>query len=224
MRRSQATPEPRSIGPVKPQSSASLALTTPISTVRCLKMRFSVSRRSMSSTSVGKRLAERQDVVGQAGRHVLMHAARPEIVGMQPRAGDALVELHQPLALLEPPQERRHRADIEGEGADVEEMVEDAGDLGEQHADVLRARRRLDAQQLFDRQREGVLLAHRRDVVEPVEIGDRLEIGLVFDQLLGAAVQQADMRVGALDHFAVHLRARGAARRAPPDAAARNSW
>ncbi len=54
-------------------------------------------------------------------------------------------------------------------------------------------------------EREGVLLAHRRDVVEPVEIGHRLEIGLVLDQLLGAAMQQADMRIGALDHLAVHL-------------------
>ena len=44
-----------------------------------------------------------------------------------------------------------------------------------------------------------------RDVVEPVEIGDRLQIGPDLDELLGAAMQQADMRVGALDHLAVHL-------------------
>ncbi len=63
----------------------------------------------------------------------------------------------------------------------------------------------VDAQQLLDGEREGMLLAHRRDVIEPVEIGHRLQIGLVLDQLLGAAVQQADMRVGALDDLAVHL-------------------
>ena len=51
----------------------------------------------------------------------------------------------------------------------------------------------------------GVLLVHRRDVVEPVEIGQRLEIGLVLDQLLGAAMQQPDMRIDALDHLAVEL-------------------
>jgi len=50
-----------------------------------------------------------------------------------------------------------------------------------------------------------MLLVHRRDVVEPVEIRQSLEIGLVLDQLLGAAVEQPDMRVDALDHFAVEL-------------------
>jgi len=32
-----------------------------------------------------------------------------------------------------------------------------------------------------------------------------LQVGAGFRQLLGAAVQQADVRVGALDHFAVQL-------------------
>ena len=50
-----------------------------------------------------------------------------------------------------------------------------------------------------------MLLVHRRDVVEPVEIGQRLQIGLVLDQLLGAAMQQPDMRIDALDHLAVEL-------------------
>ena len=65
--------------------------------------------------------------------------------------------------------------------------------------------RRVDAEQLLDGEREGVLLAHRRDVVEPVEIRHRLQVGLVLDQLLGAAMQQADMRIAALDDLAVHL-------------------
>ena len=50
-----------------------------------------------------------------------------------------------------------------------------------------------------------MLLVHRRDVVEPVEIADRLQIGLVLDQLLGAAVQEPDVRIDALDHLAVEL-------------------
>ena len=45
----------------------------------------------------------------------------------------------------------------------------------------------------------------RRDVIEPVEIRNRLQIGLGLDQLLGAAMQQPDMRIDALDHFAVEL-------------------
>jgi hypothetical protein len=40
---------------------------------------------------------------------------------------------------------------------------------------------------------------------EAIEIGQRLRIGLVFDQLLGAAMQQADMRIDPLDDLAVQL-------------------
>ena len=62
-----------------------------------------------------------------------------------------------------------------------------------------------EAEQLLDREAEGMLLVHRRDIVEPVEIRDRLQIGLVLDQLLGAAMQQPDMRIDALDDLAVEL-------------------
>ena len=63
-----------------------------------------------------------------------------------------------------------------------------------------------DAEQPLDRQAEGVLLIHRRDIIEPVEIRHRLHICLVLDQLFGAAMQQADMRIDALDDFAVKLK------------------
>ena len=63
----------------------------------------------------------------------------------------------------------------------------------------------VDAEQLLDRERVGVLLVHRRDIVEPVEIGHVLQIGARLHQLLGAAMQQADMRIDALDHLAVEL-------------------
>ena len=84
-------------------------------------------------------------------------------------------------------------------------MREQAADLGIKHADQLRALRHGDADQLLDRERISVLLVHRRDIVEPVEIRQRLEIGLVLDQLLGAAMKQPDMRIDALDHLAVEL-------------------
>ena len=72
-------------------------------------------------------------------------------------------------------------------------------------ADVLGADRDLEAQQLLDREHEAVLHAHRRAIIEPVEIRQRLGVGLVLDQLLGAAVEQADMRIDALDDLAVEL-------------------
>jgi len=87
----------------------------------------------------------------------------------------------------------------------------------------LRSQGRRNPHQLFYGQREGMLLAHRRYVVEPVEIRDGLQVCLVFDQFFGPAMQQADMRIGALDDLAVHLEDKPHQRRAPPDAADRNS-
>src|SRR3954471_1154032 len=54
-------------------------------------------------------------------------------------------------------------------------------------------------------QTEGVLLAHRRDVIEPVEVRDGLQVGLVLDELLGAAVQKPDMGINALHDLAIQL-------------------
>ncbi len=65
--------------------------------------------------------------------------------------------------------------------------------------------RDLEAHQLLDGEHEAVLHAHRRAVIEPVEVRQRLGVGLVLDQLLGAAVEQADMRVDPLDDLAVQL-------------------
>ncbi len=50
-----------------------------------------------------------------------------------------------------------------------------------------------------------MLLVHRRHVVEPVEIGQVLQVGAALHQLLGAAVQEPDMRVAALDDLAVEF-------------------
>src|SRR5215204_4003679 len=50
-----------------------------------------------------------------------------------------------------------------------------------------------------------MFLIHRRDVIEPVEIRHRLHVGFILDQLFGAAMEQADMRVHALDYLAVEL-------------------
>ena len=61
------------------------------------------------------------------------------------------------------------------------------------------------AEQFLDREAEGVFLIHRRDIVEPIEIGHGLQIGLLFDQLFGAAVEQTDMRVDTFDDFAVEF-------------------
>ena len=152
-----------------------------------------------------KGVAERLDVVDQIGRQILMHPAGPHVIGVHARAGGALVEHHQLLALLEAPERRRQGADVHRLRGDVEEVRKQAPDLGIEHADELTALRHLEPEQLLDGEAEGMLLVHRRDVIEPVEIRDRLQVGLGLDQLLGAAVEKADMRVDALDDLAVEL-------------------
>jgi hypothetical protein len=50
-----------------------------------------------------------------------------------------------------------------------------------------------------------MFLVHWRDVVEPVEVGQRLQVRFVLDQLLGSTVEQSDMRIDALNDLTVKL-------------------
>jgi len=50
-----------------------------------------------------------------------------------------------------------------------------------------------------------MLLVHRRDIIEPIEISDRLQIGFVFDQFFGAAMEQSNMGIDALHNLAVEF-------------------
>ena len=153
-----------------------------------------------------ERIAPRGDVVDKSLRQILMHAAGTEIVRVQTRPARALIEHHELLALLEAPERRRQRADVERERRDVQDMVQDAADFAIEHADELAADRRRDPEQTLDRETERVLLVHRRDIVEPVEIRDGLKIGLVLDELFGAAMQKPDMRIDPAHDLAVELR------------------
>ena len=154
---------------------------------------------------LGMGLTELGDVLDELGRQVLVHAAEAKILGVHAAARGALVKHHQLLALLEAPQRRGERADIHGLGGYVEEVRQEPADLVIEHANELGALGHLEAQQLLAGEAEGVLSVHRRDVVEPVEVADRLQIGLVLDQLLSATVQQADVGIDALDNLAVEL-------------------
>jgi hypothetical protein len=59
--------------------------------------------------------------------------------------------------------------------------------------------------QLLDGQAVGVLVGHHGHVVQPVHVGQRLDVGLALGQFFSGTVQQADVRVGALDDLAVQL-------------------
>ena len=69
----------------------------------------------------------------------------------------------------------------------------------------LTAFRDREAQQLLGGKAEGMFLVHRRHVVEAVEIGECLQVGLVFYEFLGAAMEQADMWIDTGDDLAIKL-------------------
>jgi hypothetical protein len=74
-----------------------------------------------------------------------------------------------------------------------------------QHPDQRGPPRHGGAGELLDGQAPGMLLVHRRHIVEPVEIGQVLQVGPRLHQLLGAAVEKPDMRIAALHDLAVEL-------------------
>ncbi len=152
-----------------------------------------------------ERIAPGLDIVDQVGRQILMHATGAEIGRVQAGSAGALVEHHQLFAFLEAPQGRGQRAHVHGLRGHVQQMAENAADLGIQHPDQAGAARNLDTRQPFDGHAPGMFLIHRRDVIQPVQIGQVLQIGAAFHQLLGAAMQQPDMRVTAFDHLPVQL-------------------
>ena len=154
---------------------------------------------------VGEMVGPFLDIVDQRGRQVLVHAAGPEIGRVQARAAGAFVEDHQLLAFLEAPERRRQSAHVHGLRGDVQQVVQDAPDLRVEHADQAGAARHLHPRQLLDRQAPGMFLVHRRHVVEPVQVGQVLQVGARFHQLLGPAMQQADMRVAAFHDLAVQF-------------------
>ena len=195
-----------SSGRRSPRRCASSLLTVPMSTLRCLKMRLSATRLIASSNS-GRRLSSQSPMsVEQLQRHVLVDAAgRGSNWRASARPTRARRSCMRVFAHLEQPQVRRHRADVHDVAAEVEHVVRDAGQLGHQHADdtgrgaaprgpsASRSRARSCAPcTSASSNRAG------RSRAAP-------GVGLVLDQLLGAAVEQADMRVDPLDDLAVQL-------------------
>lgn len=84
-------------------------------------------------------------------------------------------------------------------------MVQNTGDLAEQSTDPLGTLGDLDVQQLLDGQGEALLVGHHGDIVQTVEVGQRLQVCLVLDQLLSTTVQQTDVGICADNLLSVQL-------------------
>ena len=51
-----------------------------------------------------------------------------------------------------------------------------------------------------------MLLIHGSDIIEPIKIGERLQIGSLFNQLLGTSVKKANMGIHALHDLPIELK------------------
>src|SRR5207245_5597035 len=89
--------------------------------------------------TVRKRVEEGVQPLDEVRREVAVHAADPVVVQGQPRAAELLEQVQQDLALAEGPEEDGHGADVEGLGAEPEEMPDDPLHPGYDRPDVLGA-------------------------------------------------------------------------------------
>jgi hypothetical protein len=67
-------------------------------------------------------------------------------------------------------------------------VIQDSRDLPKQGSNPFRSLWNLDIQQLFHRQAEALFIRHHANVVQAVEIWQRLQVRLVLDQLLSASM------------------------------------
>ena len=122
---------------------------------------------------------------------------------MKPLPRGVLDDVVDLLALLERVQKRGERPEVERHGADVQQVVVQPHQLGEDRAEILAPRRELDPQQLLDRMMPGDLVRQRRDVVHPVDDRHVLVEVQMLAELLEPAVQIADVRHRVDDLLAV---------------------
>ena len=125
---------------------------------------------------------------------------------MHARTGDSLVHVKQSFTLAEAVNQDVHRAAVKTMRAQPQQVVEQTRDFCVHDTYVLSAHRHIHAHHLFDGQAIRVLVGHHRHIVKAVHVGQRLDVGLAFSELFSGAVQQTDVRIGALDDFAVKLK------------------
>ena len=142
-------------------------------------------------------------LVDPSPRQVVLEPADAVEVGMEPTAGRGLDEVEHVLAVAESVERRRERTDLEAHLAEEEDERRDAGQLGEDGPDVLRARRGLDAHEQFGPVHERDLVGEARQPVDPVDERRDLRVRAELGELLVAAVHVADDGVGRDDAFAV---------------------
>ena len=199
---SSGTPAARIMGPVTPRSSMSSSEMKPTPLVRRVQMGFESSRSSYSSTLLGNARMNLPDRVLPSARRLQRQPADADVAGHHALAGKHFENAQNVFALAEAVEEHAHRADIERVRAQPHQMAVQPRKLGHHHAHPLRARRNLDLQQLFHRQRVHQIVRKVGQIVDAVGQRDHLLPGLLLALLFDAGVQEADVGHGLDDGLA----------------------
>ena len=134
---------------------------------------------------------------------VVGHAADADITHRQPAAAAGFDQVVDFFARPEAVPEVADRAEVDEVRADADQVIGDAAELRENHADVLRALRNFDAEHLFDGHRIRDAVHHRRHVIQAIGEGNHLPVRVRFGHLFETAMQVADLRIRIDDLFAV---------------------
>ena len=148
---------------------------------------------------------ERAQLLLEAERDVLDHAADLEVAGVHPLPGRHLEEVEDPVALAEAVPEHRDRAEVERRRPQPDQVGVDPVELEEDRPQVLGARRDLELDQPLDRAAEGLHLEEVGDVVHPLDEGDDLPVALVLAGLFDPGVDVADHRLQVADDLAFEV-------------------
>ena len=140
-------------------------------------------------------------LIGQVGHG----PAQPRPVGVEALAREVVHHVHDPLALVEPVDEAGEGPQVQGGGADAQQVVLDAAQFAKDRADGLAARGDVDVEELLGAVVPGDVVDDRRDVVQPRGDGDVLVVVQRLGELLEARVQVADVRHRPHDPLAVEL-------------------
>src|SRR6185312_15031429 len=144
-------------------------------------------------------------IVGPAVRNVRHQAADARERRRETRTGPRFEQLIDQLTLMERPEERCVRADIDRRGTEPHEMRHDARQLARDHAKHLAALGYRDAEQPLRTERHCNVVARRIEVVLAIGPRDYLIVLTILAGFLEAAVQVADVWNAAYDGLAVQL-------------------
>lgn len=79
--------------------------------------------------------------------------------------------------------------------ANGQQVVQDTSDFGKHGTNVFCTHGDFNFEELLDRQGVTLFLSHHRHVVQTIKVGQRLQVSLIFDEFLRAAMEKANMRI-----------------------------